>query len=788
MQRNPSSRLYVDKNGNLRAYRLDAVRLIFPGIADDTDERRLDGLLPLDDVAEDILDEYGIDLLELLTWPGKAQQEYFLIGHSSQGRADSRLKHPEESESDTADDADVSTTDTQTTLPAATDGGNGEDDADSEGDTAESSDGEPDQPVSDGRDGDRDTRAERIKAIVDDHYGDKLGTEICTVDLGPIGKMPVPTSRLLQPANLSITSPEVSRKSATADLVHDLNDERISYLHQSLLGPAGSSAPHDYLITSRLAPFGTGHGIVTEDDLTRHVEADNDYRISDYVPGPSTDNWGLPIEKHKRYANKQTTHPSQLEQLDEMSLRDGSIEALAAGDPEFRAMLSGRVHNDDRYEELFGAYGRIPIEKSELKHFFAALPTYFEASSFGRLTTIDEPDFSTEQLGSHAPGTRQSYGTDHPGGSTTLSDSSDEESDRHKELVIERIKFLLRHGHKIIAVDQDVIEVDLSDPDPTESQYLSGESRPDIVSKKDGEILFHEIEVENDSKPAALLTNLARGVYHDHPVHVITESQSEAQGKLWSDPPTAKDGPVSMAFKDTDETGTILYNQQKNVSTEACWYLLPRDLSESTWRLLPTDTVQLVGKDGSILAEGDAEQPVESYEFHTPRVRKDGSDWVLESASGEELRRRRTKEAAASGYTFVWKPLIPTQFEYLTNTTVEFQSENGFTIFEKPPLWEQPQQSASIRYEDAAKAFVELVTIEDEGAEIPIPMLRRRFKAWYTEQTDLKQPNETWFGRALRAYFEVDDEDDHNKTLVDRRFRFSEGLESPALSFIEDEE
>ncbi|MDB2276486.1 hypothetical protein PM022_18530 [Halorubrum ezzemoulense] len=67
-------------------------------------------------------------------------------------------------------------------------------------------------------------------------------------------------------------------------------------------------------------------------------------------------------------------------------------------------------------------------------------------------------------------------------------------------------------------------------------------------------------------------------------------------------------------------------------------------------------------------------------------------------------------------------------------------------------------------------------------------MLRRRFKTWYTEQTDLKQPNETWFGRALRAYFEVDDEDDHNKTLIDRRFRFSEGLESPALSFIEDEE
>ncbi|ELZ39405.1 hypothetical protein C472_03803 [Halorubrum tebenquichense DSM 14210] len=67
-------------------------------------------------------------------------------------------------------------------------------------------------------------------------------------------------------------------------------------------------------------------------------------------------------------------------------------------------------------------------------------------------------------------------------------------------------------------------------------------------------------------------------------------------------------------------------------------------------------------------------------------------------------------------------------------------------------------------------------------------MLRRRFKTWYNEQTDLKEPNETWFGRALRAYFEVDDEDDHNKTLVNRTFRFTEGLVSPDLSFIKDDE
>ncbi|USZ71481.1 hypothetical protein [Natronosalvus halobius] len=247
--------------------------------------------------------------------------------------------------------------------------------------------------------------------------------------------------------------------------------------------------------------------------------------------------------------------------------------------------------------------------------------------------------------------------------------------------------------------------------------------------------------------------------------------------------------PVSMAFKDTDTVGTILYNQRKLVRREDSdvWYLLPRELSEATWRLTPDDVLQLVSPDGSILAEGDAKQPINGFDFTTPWVRKSGGEWVLESASGEVLRQRRTKEAGTSGYSFIRKPLVPTQFEYLENTVVEFQSADGFTIFDKPPVWERPQQSASIRYEEAAKVFVELVTVESGEAEIPIPLLRRGFKPWYTEQTDLKEPNETWFGRALRAYFEVDDSDDHNKTLVGRWFRFLEGLVSPALSFAGDD-
>jgi len=774
---------YIDEEGNLRYCRFGAVRLMFPGHADE--DRRLERLLRFDDVVEDILNVNGIDRLELLTWPGKVQQEYFLIGHSNRQTHNESLEQvadatdQDEQDKDTTDTASAAQ-ETNTSLTAYTDGG-----AD-DGDEAEATSAISSEQPASSSDADRgDTRAQRIKGIIDDRFGDIIGTQICMLDLRPLGKIPIPTTRLLQPENLSFDPVETAGTAMIVELVRELKRDRIPGVHQTLVEPAGSSRSYDYLVTSRLAPFGTGHGIVTEADLKRHLEADNEYRISSYMPGPSTDNWALPIESHKRYATRQTTHPSRLEQFDEMSLRDGSIEAVAAGLPDYRALLAGRVHNDDRYQELFGAHGRIPINKAQLLHFCTLRPTYFEESSFGRLTAAAEPEITTEELGSDSPGTRQSYGVEKVGDTTAVTDDSDEESVPHKELVNERIRFLLRHGHEIVAVDQDVIDVDIPDHDPTTTQYLDGESRPDIVSKADGTIHFHEIEVKNKTKPAALLTNLARADHHDHQVHVVTESRTDAKRTLWTSDSEAKEGPTSMAFKDTDEEGTITYNQRKNAHTDDVWYLLPHDLSEATWRLTPADRLQLVAPDGTVLAEGDAEQSVDSFEFNTPRVRKDGAEWVLESATGEELRRRATREAAASGYTFIRKPLVPTRYEYLENTIVEFQANDGFTIFEKPPLWENPQQNASIRYEEAAKAFVELVTIESEGETIPIPELRRRFKTWYTEQTDLKEPNETWFGRALRAYFEVDDSDDHNKKLVGRTFRFSEGLLSPDLSFIE---
>jgi hypothetical protein len=67
-------------------------------------------------------------------------------------------------------------------------------------------------------------------------------------------------------------------------------------------------------------------------------------------------------------------------------------------------------------------------------------------------------------------------------------------------------------------------------------------------------------------------------------------------------------------------------------------------------------------------------------------------------------------------------------------------------------------------------------------------LLLSLFLEWYRAQTDLKEPSETWFGRAVNACsdsFEIDASDTHNKRLEDRQLVFTEEVYSPDLAFID---
>ncbi|WP_200531379.1 hypothetical protein [Halorubrum sp. LN27] len=736
--------------------RIAAIRLVFDGQNNPAD--RPQTTIPLDGVREKLsTDITALDAVEFKITPGESQQEHFFIGYTDD-RNHKRAR--------------------QKALGAGRDLNGWAETADA-------------VPTTTGRA--PATIAEKMRRIIEENTPASIKAQIVDLDLTPLGLLPRPTSRLLLTENVSFTRIDVSQRSAMYELVTTLNDRGVPYDCSTITTHVADGKSYDYLGTSRLVVFGTGNGIIREADIETFAETvDPDFRLSSYFDNKDIiDNFDLPVESHRRNA-RDAAYAQPIELLGEMSGRKTTARELKSGLSEYHALLNARMNPDSRYRELFNCYGVFRMDKRDLLHFHVAIPEFFEHSLWDGSATAAAHGITVHKLGDRAASTRQSYGTEHPDDPKRELENTHEESEPHQELVSEWVSYLLRNGHKILAIDQLDVDHNFEGTDPTQQTVFDDESRPDIVSKYNGQIYCHEIEIENDTKPSQLLTNLARGAHAGYPVVIVTASEKSARRKFENLNDATRMGPLPEPIKDADDKGVIEYNLDAVVTPEeGVTHILPDGVTEARWRHLPEDIRELL-VNGTVVASGPAAASVDTYAYDLPRVRKHGSSYVLESSNGEVIREQPTKRAAIGDRTKVRKPFPLTHWHYLSNTTVHYQSGNEFIEYEYTPSWAtRYRKSHAGRYEAAVKSFLEQVTVESPGDSISMTLLRSRFLEWYRAQTDLKEPSETWFGRAVNACsdsFEIDASDTRNKRLENRRLIFTEEVYSPDLAFIDGDE
>lgn len=729
------------------------VRLVFKGHADPS--LRPTEAIKLDGVCEEMLASIPeLDVLEYGSTPGEIQHEYFFVGYTDDRNHE------------------------RATKKALGDGPGLDEWAEIEDNSKTPTGRSPD------------SIAQKMRDIIEEGTPSFVTATVCELDFSPLGLIPRPTSRLLVTENTDFTRIDVTSQSALFEIVTTLYERGIPHLFACLITPAGQSAAYEYLGTCRLVVFGTDNGIVTADDIETFTETvDKDYRLSSYFPNRDIiDNFGLPAELHRRTA-RDSSFVTPVEQMDDLSGRQTTVSDLKAGLTEYSPLLHSRMNADQRYRELFDCYGVFKMQKRDLLHFFVAVPLFYDHSLWGRSVTADGIQFITHDLGERIDGTRQSYGTEEPGDTTRELDNTNEESEDHQELVSDWVVFLIRNGHEILWIDQDDVDFDFNGRDPTQNPEFDHPSCPDIVSKKNGQRYYHEIEVHNKSKPAQLLTNLARAAYDECPVFIVTPTRPEARQKFVNENDADRMGPVLEPCRDADADGIIEHNGKGTVEpAEGVTVVLPEEVSESRWRLIPDDIRQLV-VNGEVVAEGPADKSVDTYTYNLPRVREQGSGYVLESSTGEVIREQPTKKAARGDLTKVYKPFPSTAWDFQSNVTVMYNLGDEFQEYEFTPDWAtRYRDSNSRRYEEAAEEFIEKVTVESEGDSIPMSELRALFLDWYQAQTDCTEPSATWFGRSVRQCsggYEVDATNTRNKTLENRRFIFTEGIYSPDLPFID---
>jgi len=625
-----------------------------------------------------------------------------------------------------------------------------------------------------------------VTNAIDDHCP-AVEYQLGTLGLGSLREIPVPTSRLLAVQDQTLDRVTGAPSQGITQLLMKLINRQIPHVYQLLVKRGSNQSSADYEIIARLAVYDEEYGIATDADLSEHLNIRSSYSYDITTPFRdeiTTSNFQLPIRRVNELAEEGTSQRYRINgqpiyQLD----RPFPLEELATF-REYDNLLAGSFNSDPRYKIHFSAYGNIPTHGATLDQLAMIIPAYFEYSLWDRTAVTDGPQFHTEVIPSSAE-SRQRFGRQTPTASTTTQspDPDQSTSAAHRALVNYIIKYLIQQGYTIVAVDQDTIDCELSDPDPTTRSYFPGDSQPDIVAKKDGEIRVFEAEI-NDTNPAAYLKNLERAVHFDYSVVIVTEQDDDL---------TRKFDQANQPFNETATTrpatqGVRLYNfSEEAVKHDDTTYLLPKTTTETEWYLNHEDELRLI-VDGKTIAEGDPEDPLHTMSYQGPRCEQRGDEYVVKSASGEHLATYGSQSAVESDFTPIKLPFVPTQMTYFDRIELRYKTGNNeLKRYYNNPSWARKYRNkAGERHKTARNEFIETHTVKTDDKTLFIPEVREEYYyPWHAAQTQLDPPGQNWFSRDIRATFEASTKESRDRQLLNRTWLYTPGLDSQFPEFAE---
>lgn len=610
-----------------------------------------------------------------------------------------------------------------------------------------------------------------------DEYCPEVDYAIGTLDLSSLAAIPVPTSRLLAVEDQTLDVTDGAPTLGAIELLDTLIREHIPHLYQLLIKRAGSRSDADYEVSVRLAVFDEEYGVATDDDLTAHLNPATEYEYCISQPFRDqlvTSNFELPIEAFKQAVTDDRSSRYRTNgQPNYLIDRPFPIEELATF-REYANLLSGAFVADPRYKRHFDRYAHLPVNGASIDQLACILPAYFGVSPWDRTAVTDGPTFRTERVPTSATTTLRYGDVSLPDPKPDATDKSTSEA--HRALVNRIVNYLVQQGYTILAVDQNTLDTDLTDPDPTTRSQFPGDSQPDIVAKKDGEITVFEAEL-NKTNPAAFLKNLERAAHFGYDVVVVTEQpDTTLEQKIKQASRPFNDG----ATPENSRHGVRLYNfSEVLLEADGTTYLLPAGSTETKWYLSHDDELILV-VDGTPIARGHPEDPLPTFlEGIVPHYREDGDAYVVTFPSGE-TERYATEDDVTAKYTPIKRPFIPTQITYCEDVEFRYKddSTNHLKRYYPTPDWARRYRDKSGKRHKASRTeFIESHTRKVEGETLFIPDVRVQHTPWHTTQTELDPPKQNWFGRDIQTDFEASDTDSRDRELLNRTWLYTPGLD-----------
>lgn len=718
--------------------RIGCVRIMPPDHGEPKSETQPYDAQPLAPLISEIFAETGTSRIELLSWPGVSsdredssgqygQQEWIIYPESRQ--APSSAEQAEQlSDQDQREWSNYGT-----------------------GTSAERE--EPD------------TLLGQTQDICADHLPDEFGFDICDIDFSPIERTIRPTCRLAVRESPDLVP--LARKSPhpVVKLIDTLNDRDLPYIFQTIIEQRSDD---NYQLSQRLAVYPPKYGIASEQDFISHLQDGPPADLADfYDPDTSrlTSNFSLDDTDYFRIVGEgpDATIKKQHQQSQEAVKQ---ARRVLEGKEECHDLYAGYHDTDKGLENLyryFSYYTKIPLSERALGGFISLAPGYIKHPPWEKTAYAAPPDIISRPVdlaaGQNAPYRQVIEDDDDPENITRGSDVHIYNEDFVADYYSQR-------GYEVEQLDID-----------------GNDSVPDLRIQKDGITQLVEVEYENLSRPANILTNAARAAYYDLPVIFVAEKKPEAItiAKKLRKPIKTKTDDGAKLF--TQSSGLTLEDGGSPVlprdaeKQESQWYIRYDGVEESkdgTNSVESVDVTLCLEAGDQTIASGPPDESVASWEYDTN---------VFE-----------TNQSVPDDRIQIHPPFVPSKLTYLQHTEIRYMSGSELKLLEDdeyPTDWNQSDEAGKReRYVNAYKTFIDRYTVSVAGGEIHKQEIFEDFETeFYTPQTSRKAPGDQEAGRALWKHAEQKSRDGNTLDLVkDRVWRWPRGIESPDLPFIGDEE
>ena len=607
---------------------------------------------------------------------------------------------------------------------------------------------------------------------VNEYLPESLEASIGPIPFGMFGRPSVTTRLVMTGQNQKITHADKTDDAGITKLVDEYKDEPwLYYVHTRR--NTGAPESFEYQITARISLFDPQYRISSASDYVSTlqygrqadpVDAFEDLGVSSSL-SQIDDQYGIIYSGNEPDVISRTNTP----------LKNYAAELdMITGDAEYEEIKRGRYGASDKLESIC-SFTSVLARETDLKRFMtlgAASPDGDPSANFPTVNPLGVDKLGTDlsEIDPEPVLISADPAVDPNGEITSQRPSTANDGTKlHWQAIIDTALALESDGYDTHIVRQDT------------------GSRPDLWARHpDGEIFAVEVECQTRSKPASVLTNIARQAVWGYKTISVIVPQKNNKGQYeslqtigeWALDKFAK--PFYADDGDLKASRTKLHTHTADITIDGKTMLLPAGVDHSDWWITPDNRCLLL--DGrTIIAEGDVTDPIEEFTFSTPRYYTDGDLHIAESDDGERLQTCADKsDIDNKRISPPYRAVDLSYIEYVDRIYCYDPDNRELVEHDMTADWDTSKASPRHEksHEDAFSTFV----VDREGARLMEAECRPFIRAWIDSLSAHGAPAINVFGEYRKKYYGrsgVNDTVGKIHHYPDAAFRFERGLVSP---------